>query len=384
VFSVTKKTPTPITIDLPTARRFVLLATGLVEPHANLATALTHHGFIQIDPINVCGRMHEHIARNRVLDYRHGDLHRHLHGLSDDAPTGTPALPAEQRTAFEHFHPGRIVLAAFPAEAWPYLQPIMRLRARYPGSWGGQLDPAQRRLATRILREITERGALASEDIDHHARSHNGWTNARATKVVMDKLFAHGRLLIARRLHGRRVYDLPERILPEAVRHARRPTPRATARWQAELKLRQHRLVTLKRDELPLVTSLVQPLEVPDGPPLYCLRNDLPLLEQARSGTSPLPAEPRLLAPLDPLILDRTILRRLWDFDYTWEVYTPAAKRRRGYYALPLLTGDRIVGDVDLKADREAGRLQVVSRRVARGHRSAAAVAELARFLDLK
>lgn len=384
VFSVPKTPPNPISIDRPTARRFALLATGLVKPHANVAAALAHHGFIQIDPINVCGRMHEHIARNRVRDYSHGDLHRHLHGLDDDAPTDTPALPAAERTAFEHFHPERIVLAAWPAEAWPYLQPVMRLRAHSPGSWGGQLTTAERRLATRILREIKDRGALASEDIDHHARAHNGWTNARATKVVMDKLFAHGRLLIARRLHGRRVYDLPERILPEHILSARRPTSRATARWLAELKLRQHRLVTLKRNELPLLADLIQSLEIPDSPPLYCLRTDLPLLEQARAQTLELPTELRLLAPLDPLILDRVLLQRLWDFDYTWEVYTPAAKRQRGYYALPLLACDQFIGHVDLKTDRPSGRLRVVSRRATRPHRTAPAVAKLAQFLGLK
>lgn len=74
----------------------------------------------------------------------------------------------------------------------------------------------------------------------------------------------------------------------------------------------------------------------------------------------------------------------MWKFEYTWEVYTPAAKRRRGYYALPILAGDRFVGHVDLKADRRTGKLCVVGRQVKRGHRSAPAIAELAAFLGLK
>ncbi len=377
--------PSPLFVDTATARRFALLTTGLGEPFPDIDTALEHHGFIQIDPINVCGRMQEHIARNRVRDYRQGDLHRHLHGIADDAPRGTPLKPAEARTAFEHFHPGRIVLAAFTAEAWPYLQPIMKLRARHPGDWGGKLTPDERRLATRILREIKQRGPLASEDIDHNVTTHNGWTTARATKVVMDKLFAHGRLLIARRIHGRRVYDVPENLLPAAILQQRPPTARAAARWQADLKLRQHRLVTLKRDELALLKNQIQPLKLPDGGPLlYGRRDDLELLEKARDREIDLPPEPRLLAPLDPLILDRVILQRLWNFDYTWEVYTPAAKRRRGYYALPVLAADQLVGHVDLKADRQTGQLNVVGRKVRRGHRFAPAITELARFLGLK
>ncbi len=377
--------PVPLKIDAATARRFAVCATGLAEPFADLGAAMAHHGFIQIDPINVCGRMQEHIARNRVHGYKLGDLHGHLHGVSDDTPRALPVHAPEERTAFEHFHPSRVVLAAFPVETWPHLRPLMLHRSRMTGNWGGKLTPGERRLATRILREISERGALASDDIDHHTRAHNGWTTARTTKVVMDKLFAHGRLLIARRINGRRVYDLPEHILPSKVLEARRPSARATARWQTELKLRQHRLVSLKRDELPLVADRVQPIVLPDdGPLLYCLKQDLPLLEKAQGGEMNLPESPRLLAPLDPLILDRTILQRLWKFEYTWEVYTPAAKRRRGYYALPILAGDRFVGHVDLKADRRTGKLCVVGRQVKRGHRSAPAIAELAAFLGLK
>jgi uncharacterized protein YcaQ len=74
----------------------------------------------------------------------------------------------------------------------------------------------------------------------------------------------------------------------------------------------------------------------------------------------------------------------LWDFDYTWEAYTPPAKRQRGYYAQPVLAGTELVGHVDAKADREKGRLRVVARRVRRGHRTAPAVRALAGWLGLR
>ena len=106
---------------------------------------------------------------------------------------------------------------------------------------------------------------------------------------------------------------------------------------------------------------------------------DLPLLD-----ATPAPPEPRLLAPLDPLIYDRRLTRRLWNFDYTWEVYTPPARRVRGYYALPVLAGLELVGHVDPKADRENRKLKVVNRSIRRGHRTAAAVSELALFLGLR
>jgi hypothetical protein len=84
------------------------------------------------------------------------------------------------------------------------------------------------------------------------------------------------------------------------------------------------------------------------------------------------------------LIYDRRLTRQLWGYDYTWEVYTPPAKRLRGYYALPVLAGLELVGHIDPKADRERKKLVVVSRSVRRGHRATPAVRELAGFLGLK
>src|SRR5205085_10181231 len=128
-----------------------------------------------------------------------------------------------------------------------------------------------------------------------------------------------------------------------------------------------------------------------DGcPPLYCLREDAPL-QAAHAQPSALnaqlsadAAQPRLLAPLDPIIYDRRVTSALWNFDYTWEVYTPPHKRVRGYYALPVLAGTELVGHVDPKADRAKRKLAVVSRRVRRGHAVAPALRDLARFLGLK
>lgn len=365
------------------ARRFALSATGLVEPTATITEVLVHLGFVQIDPLNVCGRMHEHILRNRVIDYAESDLHEHLYGVRDDDPLDQPTLPAEKRTAFEHFHPGRGVLAVFPISDWPYFHSKIAHRARTPGSWMGKLTAPEKRLANRIIAEVTARGSLGSEHIADDSRASNGWNNSRLVKVVMDKLLGHGRLLISRRIKGRRIYDLPERIVPAAILNAPKPTAKAIDQWVARLKLKQHRLVPLKRTELAHVADEVQPVAIDDGKPVYCLRSDLPLLEAASAGQIDPPNEVRLLAPLDPLIIDRPLVKRLWDYEYTWEVYTPAAKRLRGYYALPLLAGDKLIGHADLKADRKTEKLKVVGRRCPRPHRLMPSVKDLAKFLGL-
>ncbi len=324
-------------------------------------------------------RMHEHILRNRVANCAEGDLHEHLYGVRDDETLDVPPLPADQRTGFEHFHPGRGVLAVFPIADWPYFRAAMARRARTPGSWMGKLTAPEKRLATRILREISERGPLGSEHIADDARASNGWNNSRLAKVVMDKLLGQGRLLIARRFKGRRIYDLPERIIPEKILAQPQPSPTSVAQWVATLKLKQRRLASLKRTELRLVASDVQAVHFDEGKPAYCLKTDLSCLE---SPPSP-PSHVRLLASLDPLIIDRDLVKRLWNYDYTWEVYTPAAKRQRGYYALSLLAGDQLIGHADLKADRPNQKLRVIGRSCPRPHRLSTAVKDFAKFLRL-
>ena len=373
------------------ARRFLRRALGLETPFPDVATALAHLGYVQIDPLNVCGRMHDLILRNRVAGYREGDLLRFLHGGDNSEPkTQNPKpSPAATRAAFEHYLPGAGVLVAFPRAAWPYLLPHMRQRRIRARGYAGRLTPAEERLAQQILAEIAARGPLMPDEIVHDGRATTAWgTNGRATKIVLEKLFVHGRVLISARRNFRRVYDLPERVLPGAILADAEPTPPDDAeRWLVLTRLRQRRLVALKKAELPLVEDHVQPLKVDGCPLLYCLREDAGLLDELSTLNPQLSTsatEPRLLAPLDPLIYDRRLTQRLWDFDYTWEVYTPAHKRTRGYYALPVLAGDELVGHVDPKADRERRRLVVVSRRLRRGHKAAAAVRELAQFLGLR
>lgn len=310
--------------------------------------------------------MQDLILRNRVADYREESLFRTIH--------------APERPGFEHYLPSTGVLVAMPTTAWPYVEPILRGNRRSEGHYG-RMDPKQSRLAKRILDQIKSEGPLCSDDIDHKGTVKGAWgLPGRASKAALETLFRHGRVLIRNRRNLRRIYDLPERVLPEEVLRAPKPTQRQRGRWDVLTLLRQRRLTRLRPKELALVQDLVQCFQVEGCPPLYALREDLPLLDQA--DLTPDEA-PRLLAPLDPLIYDRRLISALWGFDYTWEVYTPAAKRVRGYYALPLLCGTRLVGHVDLKADRKAGKLNIVSRQVSGRRPYAPAVKELARFLKL-
>jgi uncharacterized protein len=355
------------------ARRFIRRAHFVDAKAPDIATVVAHLGYVQIDPLNVCGRMHDHILRNRVEGYREDGLMRHLHGEAG-------GLPPEERTAFEHHLPSSDNLVAFPLDAWPHLHAAMRERTRKPSAWMGRLTPREREFASRIMDRFAGGGGLGPEAFADDRKGRRVWGSATLAKSTLQKLFFHGRLLISGRQSNRRLYDLPERVLPRSVLAAREPTPAENERWLAVTRLRQHRLVALRRAEIPLVEDLVQPITVEGCPVLYCLASDLPLFKTPGGAAA---AEPLLLAPLDPMIYDRSVTRSLWGFDYAWEAYVPAPKRKRGYYALPVLSGTELVGHVDMKADRKLGRLGVLSRSVRRGHAVSPAVRTLARFLGL-
>lgn len=364
----------PLTVITPAqARRFMLRATGLDAPFTSTAAALDHLGFVQIDPINVCGRMHDHILRHRVPGYREQDLMRHLH-------------PGGPRAAFEHHLPDSNNLAALPLDAWPHLRRAMSARRRSDSTWSGSLTPAEKKLATRVLARITAEGPLSSQDIQsaRKAKTH-AWDSTTLAKSTLQKLFFHGRLLIAQRDGLRRLYDLPERVLPPAILAAATPAAEQTARWLALLKLRQRRLAVLKTAERALISDAVCPVTLHGSSlRLHLLRADLPLLEQVLATPADSAQPPRLIAPLDPVIYDRRVTDAVWDFDYRWEVYVPPQRRVRGYYALPLLHSGRFIGHADVKADRGTRQLQLLSQHPARSAPAKAAVKSLADFLGLQ
>lgn len=362
-----------LTISTLTARRFMQLATGLDGKFAEMDSALQHLGFVQIDPINVCGRMQDHILRHRVRGYREGDCMGHLH---------SPSV----RTAFEHHLPDSSNLAALPLDAWPHLQRSMQERTRGDSTWSGKLTPAEKKLAATILARMATEGPLCSQDIESARKDKtHAWDSTTLAKSTLQKLFFHGRILIARRDSNRRYYDLPEHLLPSSSLNAALPTAAETTRWLALLKLRQRRLAALKATELRAISEEVIPVSVhdTDAPRLHVLRSDSDVMEFSASTTKAA-IKPLLLAPLDPVIYDRRVTESVWAFDYRWEVYVPPQKRVRGYYALPLLHSHRFIGHADVKADRSQGKLAVISQQTTSASHARTAVNSLADFLGLK
>lgn len=340
----------------------------------DVASVLEHHGYVQLDPLNICGRVHDLMLRNRVDGYSEGELLRFIHGQPSQA-----GEKKGRRGGFEHYLPGQGILVAWPLRAYPYIQAY--LDRIHPSVTRRPLTSEEAILAQKIIAEIAERGPLMSDDLDHQGRAQTAWGSfGRLTKIVLEKLFASGKLLITERRGFRRVYDLAARVIPP-LPIKELPDDKELHRWRTLLSVRQRRLVSLRRIDVTELGDLIQPVQI-DGKLLaYCLRTDVGFLELSRQAKWNAPCH--LLSPLDPLIYDRNLTRALWDFDFTWEVYTPAVARKRGYYSLPVLAALELVGDIEPKADRKAGRLRIISRRIKRGYSTATASAELATFLGL-
>ena len=251
-----------------------------------------------------------------------------------------------------------------PIEMWPLFRSAMTNGGR---GWYGPVAKTHPHLADEILAEIRERGPLGSRHFD--GATEGGMWNWKPAKAMLERLWNHGELVIAGRRGFQRVYDLAERVIPPAQLGASEPAEDERLRTLAELAVnargvltesgvREHwRLQGGVARVRPAIDSLVREgrlrrLRVADGGADVLVPHDADL-------DVPAPTAAVLLSPFDNLLWDRPFASRIFGFEHLIEVYKPAPQRRYGYYVLPFLRGDRIVGRADLKAERKEGRLVV-------------------------
>jgi uncharacterized protein len=206
-----------------------------------------------------------------------------------------------------------------------------------------------------ILKLLRRSGPLASRDIPDTSVvpwASSGWTNNRNVTQMLEFLMMRAEVAIAGRVGRERLWDLPERVYPADLEV---PPPEEADRVKDERRLGSLGIARAKGTKMPL-----EPIHVGEaGEPAVVegtkgeWRVDPAALDQAFEGRT------ALLSPFDRLVYDRARAQELFDFEYTLEMYKPAAKRRWGYFALPILHGDRLVGKLDATADRKAGELQV-------------------------
>ena len=311
--------------------------------------------FVQEDSINVCGRIHDLILWARVKNYAPTDLHAVLYGPN--------------RQAFEYYFPNLCVL---PMEDYPFLVRAMQARANGVGPWHGLTDE-EKPVAEKLMAHLDEHGPLRTRQADtSDGHTVSGWGMRQSVASrVMEKLWLHGHLMVARRENFERWFDRTTRLHPPVTTVV---LP-SEAEQHIHLARKRFRVRRLFRRPRPADAALLGGIEKAfgrvhvegDPKPWYALAEDENALQvageqaQAENGGE---KTVHLLAPLDPLVYDRERLRSVWNFDYIWEVYTPQAKRKWGYYVMPVLYGDDLAARLDCKIDRKTGVLLVRSLRL--------------------
>jgi len=338
------------TISLTALRRLAIHAQGYAS-RTRTGTAreveetIRRLTCVQLDSISAVERSHRIALSSRVGAYRAGTV---------------PKLLARGRV-FEYWAHEACLL---PAEAWPLFVAQMKEGGR---RWYGNVDETHPHLAEEILTEISERGPLGSRHFD--GATEGGMWNWKPAKAMLDRLWNHGDLVIAGRQGFQRLYDLPERVLPKEVLEA--PVPPEPERLRAlALKavaargaltasgiVEHWRLRGGAARIRPVVDALVEDglleqLAVEDG------GADVYVSAGADLDLSA-PTAAVLLSPFDNLLWDRVFARRVLGFDHLIEVYKKEHERQYGYYVLPLVWRDRIVGRADLKSERAEGALVV-------------------------
>ncbi len=341
----------PGSISLTAVRRIAIAAQGYAARRrrgtaAEVDAAVRRLSCVQLDSISTVERSHRIALACRVGAY---------------PPEAVSRLLGKGRLIEYWAHEACLL----PAEDWCLFRPAMQVGGR---RWYGEIDRTHPHLREHVLDEIRARGPLGSRHFDGAARKGEMW-GWKPAKQMLELLWNHGELVVAGRQGFQRLYDLPERVLSRVVLDA--PTPPEPERLR-ELVLRAVRARGVLTESgvvehwrlrggtariRPVVDGLVAEgvvarLPVDDGGPAV-------LVPDGTELDRPPPTTAVLLSPFDNLLWDRPFARRALGFDHLIEVFKPAHQRRYGYYVLPLLRGDRIVGRADLKSDRSSGTLVV-------------------------
>ena len=360
------------------ARRFLVLRHLLAPPRqlpperASVMRVVDRLGSLQFDPLEVAGRNHDLTLLARIRGYRRP--------WTDELLYGT-------RELYETYNKQ---LSIVPSAELPWYR--LTWDRNHEEHTGGAFDE-HAPLVEELLERIRTSGPMSSTDLEPREAIDWYWRPTNPVRAILEALSEAGILALSRREGNRRIYDLTERLFP----------PDLLARRVPEREQRRHKLLSRYRGNgllgatgegtlwagtgaAPLRSELRAEL-VSDGTltPVavegirgvrYVVSAELSILAQAEAevlaeGVRPVGAwgvgRPDgvdagvvFLAPLDPLAWDRDLLLQLWGFDYRWEVYVPAAKRRWGYYVLPLLYGDRFVGRIEPRIDRTTGTLRIL------------------------
>ena len=343
------------------ARRLFLARHALSEAPVGPASGAALHdlieriGFVQVDSINTVARAHDMILWSRRQTYR---------------PPALKRLLEKDRSLWEHWTHDASILPVRLHGIWQHR--FQRDAVRLQENWRKWFRDSYETQFDTILDRIAREGPVGTADVgEGEVRGKGGWWDWHPSKTALEWLWRTGRLAITRREGFAKIYDLTERVIPDAHRV---PVPaEGICDWACRSALRQLGFGT--SGEIAAYWNAVGP----DAAKAWCraavARGEIieTEVEGARGqrrkafifpetlAEDPPDPSPRLriLSPFDPALRDRDRAEFLFGFFYRIEVFVPEAKRVWGYYVFPVLEGDRLVGRIDAKAFRDAGALRV-------------------------
>ncbi|MFK7986951.1 MAG: crosslink repair DNA glycosylase YcaQ family protein [Sandaracinaceae bacterium] len=335
---------TEVEITPDEARRYLLHHHGLATPppsgRAHVRPVFEALGAVQLDPLAPMGDNASLVFHARVRGLKNGDVYGAL-------------LPG---AAFEHFGKERCLL---PARAFPHY----RDQAKKTPAWRltKQLERVPVEALEAVYAEVAERGPVTAADLRDRGRVRpidwSGWkSTSRMSTMALEVLTLRCRLVVSGRTPGGKIYDLPSRALPD--HHALPSEP--FARWALLERVRQAGLLSRAGSPMWSMIREARTSSLPDDlvsqGVLEAVRirgSRRPYLAMAgfreRIGRGHRGDRVRVLAPLDPLIWDRKLVRHVFGFEYVWEVYKPARQRRWGWYVCPLLFRGQLVGRLEAR-----------------------------------
>jgi uncharacterized protein YcaQ len=321
---------------------------------------------VQLDPLNVIARSQDLVLHSRVLEYRPDYLYK---------------VAYEDRQAFDYGG----WLAMYPMSDLPYWRYHMEKRLR--NGYVERFVSDHQRVVDEVRAQLRKRGPLGNRDFDGNRLERQSYRGRKETSVAMFDMWLSGELMIHHRVGFDRVYDFREHIAPKEYDYvateeqaieffARKAVAFAGLKRDATMRVELN--YYLRRDYSKAeVTNLVEgwkesgrfaQVQIDGGRDVYLvLGEDVKTLELLEEGRVPKGWNPKetstleevtFLAPLD-IVSARGRAKKLFDFEYTWEVYVPAPKRRWGYYVLPILYGDDLVARLDPKLDRKTMTLEI-------------------------
>ena len=359
-----------INISRDQAKRFLLSKQGLIGKYRfagkeGACQYVRQAGCIQFDPVDVCGKNAELTLQSRVKGFTKLMLAELLY---------------QDRALIDYSDKE---LSIWCREDWPCFSSY---RERSKAHGAGFSDIPQ--LEEQALEYIRKHGPVSSDTLPIegkvfcHSSMHwsgNWHTQSPAARSVLEQLYTDGVLLIHHKSGTRKFYDLAERYLDAALLQAPNPyaDDDAFREWRVCRRIGAVGLLWNRRSDAWLgigmnneqreqaFSSLIDngrilPVQV-EGirVPLYLQAGDQALLEDILDDRADCSPRLEFLAPLDPMLWDRRLVEAIWSYQYSWEIYTPAEKRKYGYYVLPIVYGQELIGRIEAAADRKAGLLVV-------------------------